>query len=170
MKYALIVLLAALSSCGYHVNNGTASLLPSNLKTVCIPAFGNTTVRYKLTDVMPQAMAREFISHTRYRVVSDPAQADMILRGTIINYTNNPTIFDQVLQRANVADLHVTMDVKLIERTSGKVLYQQSAFEVKESYQISPDANEYFEESDLAVRRASERVAQKVVTSILENF
>jgi hypothetical protein len=169
VKSILVVLLAVLSSCGYHTA-GKSDLLPANLKSVYVPAFGNTTIRYKITDVMPQAFAREFISHTRYKVVSDPGQADMILQGTIINYTNNPTIFDQKLQRANVADLHVTMDVKLTERATGRVLYQQPAFEVKESYQISPDANEYFEESDLAVRRASERVAQKVVTSILENF
>ncbi len=170
MKSLAVILLAALASCGYHVNNGKGDLLPSTIKTVAIPAFSNTTIRYKLTDVMPQAFAREFISHTRYRVVSDPAQADMVLTGTIINYTNNPTIFDQKLQRANAADLHVTMDVKLIERTTGRILYQRSAFEVKDTYQISPDAGQYFEESDLAIRRASERVAQSVVTSIRENF
>jgi hypothetical protein len=170
VKLFNVILLVLLTSCGYHVNNGKGDLLPSTIKTVAIPAFGNTTIRYKLTDVMPQAFAREFISHTRYKVVSDAAQADMILQGTIINYTNNPTIFDQTLQRANVADLHVTMDVKLTERATGRILYQRSAFEVKESYQISPDANEYFEESDLGIRRASERVAQQVVTAIRENF
>ena len=170
MKFLIVPLLALLASCGYHVANGKSDLLPSTIKTVAIPAFSNSTIRYKLTDVMPQSFAREFIAHTRYRVVSDPAQADMILSGTILGYTNNPTIFDQKLQRANVADLHVTMDVKLTERTTGRILFQRSAFEVKESYQISPDANDYFEESDLGIRRAGERVAQTVVTQILENF
>jgi len=169
MKLLFIVLLATLSSCGYKVA-GKADLLPKTIKSVAIPAFANSTVRYKLTDVMPQAFAREFIAHTRYKVVSDPAQADMVLQGTILNYTNNPTIFDQKLQRANVADLRVTMAVSLVERATGKILFQRPSFEVKENYQISPDANEYFEESDLALRRASERVAQQVVTSILENF
>ncbi|MEO5923969.1 MAG: LPS assembly lipoprotein LptE [Bryobacteraceae bacterium] len=169
MKYLAVILLAALASCGYHTA-GKADLLPSTIKTVAIPAFANTTIRYKVTDAMPSAFSREFIAHTRYRVVSDPGQADMILQGTILTYTNNPTIFDQKLQRANVADMHITMDVKLVERATGRILFQRSAFEVKESYQISPDANQYFEESDIAIRRASERVAQQVVTSILENF
>lgn len=164
-----LILLASLSSCGYRVA-GKADLLPPSLKTIAIPAFTNSTIRYKLNDVMPQAFAREFIAHTRYRVVTDPGQADMVLSGTILNYTNNPTIFDPVAQRANVADLHVTMIVTLTERATGKILFQRSAFEVKESYQISANSSEYFEESDLAVKRASERVAQQVVTSILENF
>ena len=169
MKTILIVLLATLSSCGYHVA-GKGSLLPPSLKTVSIPAFNNTTVRYKLTDVMPQAFAREFIANTRYRVVTDPGQADMVLTGAIITYTNNPTIFDPVAQRANVADLHVTLQVTLTERATGRILFQRPAFEVKESFQISPTPAEFFEESEPAIRRASERVAQLVVTAMLENF
>ena len=170
MKFAtLLFALAALSSCGYRVA-GRADLLPPSLKTISIPAFTNSTIRYQLTDVMPQALAREFIQHTRYKVVSDPGRADMVLSGTILNYTVNPTIFDRVAQRANVADLHVTLQVTLTERATGKILFQRPAFEVKQSYQISRDPSEFFEESDPAIRRASERVAQQVVTSILENF
>lgn len=169
MKTALLILCAALSSCGYRVA-GKADLLPPSLKTVAVPAFTNATIRYKLTDVLPQAFAREFISHTRYKVVTDPSRADMVLTGAVITYTNNPTIFDPAVQRNNVADLHVTMQVTLTERATGKILYQQSTFEVKESFQISSDASEFFEESEPAIRRASERVAQRVVTAILENF
>jgi RNase P/RNase MRP subunit p29 len=164
-----VVLLAMFSSCGYHVA-GKGSLLPPSLKTISIPAFANSTIRYKLTDVLPQAFAREFIAHTRYRVVTDPGQADMVLTGAIITYTNNPTIFDVDRQRANMADLHVTMQVTLTERATGRILFQRPAFEIKESFQVSPDAAEFFEESEPAIRRASERVAQSVVTAILENF
>jgi len=69
-----------------------------------------------------------------------------------------------------VADLRVTMRVKLTERATGRVLFDRPSMEVKESYQISRDPAEYFEESDPALRRASDRVAQSIVTAILENF
>ena len=169
MKYLLLILAFGLASCGYHVA-GKADLLPSTLRTVSIPAFENTTIRYKLTDLMPQALAKEFITRTRYRVVTDPDNADMVLRGTILEYANNPTIFDPVRQRANVAALRVTLQVTLTERATGKVLYQRSSFEVTESYQISPQPADYFEESAPALQRASERVSQQLVTAILENF
>jgi outer membrane lipopolysaccharide assembly protein LptE/RlpB len=158
-----------LGACGYHVA-GKGDLLPKTLHTVAIPAFSNSTYRYKLTDQMPEAIAKEFISRTRYTVVSDPSTADMILSGTILSYQFNPTIFDQTTQRANVADLRVTMQVTLTERATGKVLYQQPRFEVKESYQLSPVAVQYYEESEDALRRASTRVAQRIVSAILENF
>jgi RNase P/RNase MRP subunit p29 len=169
VKYLALTFLALLTSCGYKVGNHS-DLLPPQLRTVAIPAFGNTTIRYKLTDVMPQALAKEFIGHTRYRVISDAGQADMVLRGTILNYSVYQTVFDDKAQRANVADLRVTLQVSLVERSTGRVLFQRPSMEIKESYQISPDASAYFEESEPALRRASERVAQQVVTAILENF
>ena len=169
MRVAIVILASVLASCGYKVS-GTTDLLPPNLRTIAIPAFQNATIRYKLTDVMPGALAREFITRTRYRVVPDPDAADMVLRGVIVTYSFNPTIFDPVSQRANVADLHVTMQVTLTERATGKVLFQRPAFDIKENYQISPQPAEYFEESALAAQRAGERVSRQLVTSILENF
>jgi hypothetical protein len=169
MKWVLAITFLALSACGYRVSGRSGSLPPA-LRTVAIPAFANSTIRYKLTDFMPESFAREFIAHTRYRVVSDPARADMVLEGAILNYTVSPTIFDPQAQRANVAELHVTMSVKLTERATGRILFERGAFEAKESYQISPTATEYFEESDPAMRRASDRVARQVVTAILEDF
>ncbi|MEI9811814.1 MAG: LptE family protein [Acidobacteriota bacterium] len=166
---ALAILMLVSASCGYKVA-GHSDLLPPTLHTVAIPAFGNSTVRYKLTDLLPQAFAREFIAHTRYRVVSDPSRADMVLRGTVITYTFNPSVFDPQAGRANVADLHVTLGVSLTERATGRVLYDRPNFEAHESYQISPNSTQYFEESEPALRRAAERVSQQVVTSILENF
>lgn len=169
MRAFLLLLPLALASCGYHTAGGSG-LLPPTLKTISIPAFDNSTIRYKLSELLPQALAREFLTRTRYRVVPDPDRADMVLRGSVISYAFNPTIFDPVRQRANVADLRVTLQVTLTERATGKILYQRPNFEVKESYQISPQPAEYFEESAAALQRASERVSRQIVTAILENF
>jgi outer membrane lipopolysaccharide assembly protein LptE/RlpB len=165
----LVPLACGLASCGYHVA-GKADLLPPSLHTISIPAFQNATIQYKLTDMMPEALAREFITRTRYRVVPNADEADMVLHGVVVRYTFNPTIFDPVRQRANVADLRVTLQITLTERATRKVLYQASSLEVKESYQISAQPADYFEESAFALQRASERVSRQVVTAILENF
>lgn len=169
MKPAFALLAVLLSGCGYHVA-GRGDLLPDSIRTIAVPAFGNSTIRYKLTDRLPQAIARELITRTRYKVVTDPDRADAVLTGTVLNYVNYPTIFDPETQRANVADLNVSVQVKLVERATGRVLYEAASLDVTERYQISPVAAEYFEESDFALRRASEQVARRVVTAVLENF
>jgi RNase P/RNase MRP subunit p29 len=158
-----------LVSCGYKFA-GTDTVLPKTIHTVSIPAFTNLTTRYKLTDQLPEVVAREFITRTRYRVVADANTADAVLRGTVINYSFYPTIYDQTTGRAAFAEIHVTLAVTLTERVSGKVLFNRPNFDVRETYQISPDATQYFEESDPALKRAGQQVARSIVSAVLENF
>jgi hypothetical protein len=167
---ALAVSIAILpASCGYHVA-GKADLLPKSIQTVCIPAFTNVTTRYKLTDRLPEAISREFIARTRYRIVPDSNRADAILKGTVLNYLSFPTVFDPRTGRASAVDVRVYMQVTLTERATGKVLFTRPYFEARERYEVSEFPGAYFDESDAALERVSKQVAQQLVTSILENF
>ena len=158
-----------LNACAYRFA-ATDTVVPKTVHTIAIPAFNNLTVRYKLTDQLPEALSREFLTRTRYKVVPDPNTADAILRGAVINYAFYPTIFDPANGRAAYAELHVTLSVTLTERATGKVLFDRKNFDVRETYQISPDATQYFEESDPALKRAGQQVARSVVSAVLENF
>jgi PBP1b-binding outer membrane lipoprotein LpoB len=159
----------ALSSCGYHVA-GKADLVPKSVHTIAIPAFGNITTRYKITDHLPEAISREFITRTHYQIVNDANQADAVLRGSIVNYTAYPTIVDQQTGRASGLQVNVTLQVTLTERATGKVIYSRPSFEVHDRYELSINANTYFEESDAALNRLARDVARDLVSSILENF
>ena len=167
---ALLALAAILATaCGYHVA-GRADLVPKSIQTIAIPAFSNITTRYKLTDRLAEAISREFISRTRYRIVPDPDQADAVLRGAVLSYSSFPTIFDPATGRASGVQLQVTLRVSLVERASGKVLFNRPNMDVRERYQISTDPSVFFEESDAALDRASQQTARQVVSAILENF
>lgn len=158
-----------LSSCGYHVA-GKADLVPKNVHTIAIPAFTNVTVRYKLTDHLPEAISREFISRTRYQIVNDADQADAVLRGSILNYIAYPTIIDQQTGRASGLQVNVTLDVKLVERATGKVIFARPRFDAHQRYELSIAAGTYFDESNAALDRLARDLARDLVTSILENF
>jgi len=166
--FAVSVVLLA-TSCGYHTA-GHADLVPKTVHTIAIPAFTNQTTRYKLTDQLPEAIAREFISRTRYRIVADQNAADAVLTGSVLTYTSFPTVFDPTTGRASSVEVHVTMRLSLVERATGKTLYARPSFEMRERYQISIDPAAFFEESDAALARASQQTAQQVVSSILEAF
>jgi outer membrane lipopolysaccharide assembly protein LptE/RlpB len=169
MRALAVCLILLLAACGYHTG-GQADLVPKTVHTIAIPAFTNQTTRYKLTDQLPEAIAREFISRTRYRIVSDPDTADAVLTGSVLTYTSAPTVLDPKTQRASAVEVHVTMRLSLVERATGKVLYTRPNFEMRERYQISIDPAAFFEESDAALARASQQTAQQVVSSILDNF
>jgi hypothetical protein len=167
--------LAALSSCGYHVA-GQGDLLPKTIKTICVPAFTNATSRYKLTDQLPEAITREFAARTRYKIISDPNMADVVLKGSINNYVSFTTVVDAGTTanpgtgRASAVDFRVYLNVSLVERATGKVLFTRPNFEVRERYEVSVQPGPYFDESDAALQRASKTVAQQLVGAILDNF
>jgi hypothetical protein len=164
---ALALISGAAWSCGYHVA-GKADLLPKSIGTIAVPAFTNNTTRYRLTDRLPEDISREFISRTRYKISPDANAADAVLKGTILNYTAATTIVDQ--GRASGVEIHVFLQVSLVERATGKVLFNRPNFEVRERYQISSDPSAFFEETDAALNRVSQQAARQVVSAILEDF
>jgi hypothetical protein len=166
----LICACVAFSSCGYHVA-GQANLVPKTVHTIAVPPFANATVRYKLSDLLPEAVSRELISRTHYQVVNDPTQADAVLRGTVINYIAYPTLIDQATGRTSGLQINVRLEVSLVERSTGKVIFSRPTFDAHERYELSVTNNiQYFDESGAAVQRLSRDVARDVVTAILENF
>jgi hypothetical protein len=166
----LVSACVALGSCGYHVA-GQANLVPKTVHTVAVTPFANATVRYKLGDLLPEALSRELISRTRYQIVNDPTQADAVLRGTVLNYVAYPTLIDQATGRTSGLQITVRLEVSLVERATGKVIFTRPNFEAHERYELSVTNNiQYFDESGAALERLSKDVARDVVTSILDNF
>jgi Lipopolysaccharide-assembly len=168
--YAIIcVALLGASGCGYHVA-GKADLMPATIKTIAIPAFANRTIRYKLARQLPADLTREFISRTRYKIVTDPQAADAVLDGTLVNFLSYPIITDQATGRATAVQASAFIKITLTERATGKVLFSRPLFEARERYEISEDPQTYFDESDAGMARLSKDVARDMVTTILENF
>ena len=169
MRLALISAAAmALAGCGYHVS-GHADLLPKNIKTIAVPAFGNVTIRYKLSDRLAADITREFIQRTRYTVVADPAKADAVLSGAVINVVSFPTTFDPVSSRASGVQVIVILQILLTDN-SGTVILNRPAMEVRGRYEISVDPKAYLDESGPAAERMARDVARSVVSAVLENF
>lgn len=156
----------SLTGCGYHVA-GKADLLPKNIHTIAIPAFGNVTTRYKLSERLTASLAREFISRTRYKIVADPGEADAVLSGSVLNFFSFPTVAEG--GRSAVVQAIVIMQVEMRSR-SGTVLFTRPNLEFRERYEISVSSQAFFEESEAAMDRLSRDVARSVVSSVLEAF
>ena len=169
MRFAAIALAAlSLAGCGYRVA-GHADLLPKNIKTIAVPAFGNVTTRYKLADRLARDITREFIERTRYTVVADPANADAILTGAVVNFVSLPTTYDPATSRATGVQVIVVVQLQLTD-AAGKVILNRPGMEIRNRYEISVDPKAYLDESGPAVDRLARDVARSVVSAVLENF
>jgi hypothetical protein len=169
LPFVFCLLPFAFSSCGYRVA-GRADVLPKNIRTIAIPAFGNVTTRYKVANLLAGAITREFISRTRFRIVADPDQADAVLSGAVIGFFSYPTTFDPATARASGVQAIVQMNISLRDRATNAVLLDRPRMEFRQVYEISIDPKAYFDESDVAMDRLSRDVARSVVSAILENF
>jgi hypothetical protein len=170
----LPVSIAALSitlpiSCGYHVG-GKADLMPKSIHTIAIPAFSTLSTRYRLVDILPQEIGREFTERTRFRIVNNPATADAVINGAINTVLISPNIFNPGTGGATMIQATIVLTVSLVERSTGRVLYSRPNWAVRESYQVAVNAHEFFDESGPAFQRLGRDVARDVVSSIVENF
>jgi Lipopolysaccharide-assembly len=155
--------------CGYHVA-GTGSRLPPDVKTIAVPIFVNNSSRYHIEQRISEAVTREFIERTAYRITPNPREADAVLHGTVKGVLSRVVTFDLATGRATTLQIQVIADVALVDSHSHKVLFSNPNYVFREEYQISPSESTLFEEDQPAIERLSRDLARTLVTAILENF
>jgi len=169
---AVFVLCAALlscSGCGYHVA-GRAANLPSGWRTIAVPAFTNDTTRYRVEQQFTEAVIREFISRTKYRIAQDTQSANAVLHGEVLSIETNPILFNATTGEVTAMLVTIHTKVRLTDNQTQKNVYQNNDMVFRDEYQISPDVKSFFEENGPAVERMSRDFASRVVANVLEGF
>lgn len=156
-------------NCGYH-EGGQGDLIPKTAKTFAVLPFRNRTIYYKLNDSIPNAIIREFKARTKYVIVNDAKAADLVLEGEIANAIVAPVVYDPSTGKATVVDVNVFLNLRLVDRRDGKVLYEKANQQYRDSFEISEDPSKYFDESTFAWDRVSRTIATQTVSLLLEAF
>jgi len=166
----LCILTAVLTAggCGYRVV-GRANTLPAGAHTIAIPAFTNRTTAYRIEQTLTEAVVREFIARTNYRVVPEAAGADLSLQGEVTALNSGAVLFDSTTGRATTVLVTVSLKVAL-QNDAGKILYQNNNFVFRQPYEISEDIPSFFQEEGPALDRMSRDFAARLVSDVLENF
>jgi hypothetical protein len=155
--------------CGYHVA-GSAAKLPSDWNSIAVPAFKNDTTRYRIEQQLTQAVIREFITRTKYRVVPEKDSADGILHGEVVSIETTPMLFNATTGQVTTVLVTVHVKVQLVDSKSEKTLYQNEDMVFRSEYQISTDVQSFFEEQNPGLERMSRDFAAHLVADVLENF
>jgi hypothetical protein len=171
----LALLILGAGGCGYHVA-GTTSALPKNIHTIAIPALENKTTSYRIEQRLTAATIHEFVLKTPYRIVSDPANGDAVLRGKVVSLEAVPLLYSSTTaanpttSRATTMLVTVKCEVTLEDRSTGKVLYHTDNFLFRNEYEISTDVASFFEEQDPALERVAQDFATRLVAAVTENY
>ncbi len=166
---ALALILLLTSGCGYHTL-GAASHLPPNVHTLAVPVFATRTDSNGAETAMTQAVVREFITRTRFRVTTNSgADADAVLYGTILKQTVTPLTYNAATQQSSSFLITIVASVTLTAR-DGRVLYENKNYVYREQYQSTTDLPTFIQEDPAAIQRLSREFARQLVADILEGL
>ncbi|MEO8032877.1 MAG: LptE family protein [Acidobacteriota bacterium] len=166
---AVALLTVVLSGCGYALV-GHSNFLDPSIKTIEVPSFVNRTTRVELEQRVTQAVANEFVSRGRLRLVTTPAAADVILHGSIDSFGIYPVGFN-AQGRATQYQISITAKIELVDhRHEDKVLWKNDQYRFTENYQIDIASTDSFDQETRAISEIAVRFAETLVTNLLEGF
>ena len=153
-RLGAVLLLAA---CGirYGFSEGA---FPPHIRTMAVLPFENQTSMPELQNELFESMRRELQKRLGVR---DAAQerADALVRGTIVSYDADvPIAFSADPRQAVSARrrLQITLDVEIVDQTTGKTLWQRKGLRAE---------GEYAEQAELEGRK---QAITKIVNDIVE--
>ncbi len=162
----LVPLLLTLSGCGYRLA-GHGKQIPDHIRTIYIPDFDNKTTRMQAEQFVTFAVRDEFIQRSDLKLVNRREDADAILEGEIKVFNVVPVSYDDHAT-ANLYKLAIVLSVRFIDLKDSKIIFEGANIGFNDTYNI--DDQDFFSQETEKLIEISEKFAESVVTSILENF
>ncbi len=119
-----LALCLTLWGCGYQMAGRGASQLPPHLKTIAIPVFENKSREPTIQRPFTEALRRAFITDGRLRLVNDREEADLVMTGTLTNYSIRAVAFNQ-LDVAIEYWVFIGAQVKVMDRVNNRTYLKQ---------------------------------------------
>jgi|YelNatPaOPRAMG01_1025707.scaffolds.fasta_scaffold05694_12 outer membrane lipopolysaccharide assembly protein LptE/RlpB len=115
----------ALSGCGYNFGRGTG-VVPLKVDKLYVPVFTNLTDEIGIEDLFTSAMRKTIADSSDAQLVSE-SEAEGIIYGTIVSYSSVPVFFSST-GIATVYQLTITINVKLVQTITNKILWEMKGF------------------------------------------
>jgi hypothetical protein len=155
--------------CGYK-QAGKGKSLPPDVKTIAIPIFKNTSLKYRCEQRFTQAVMEEVLRRARgLRVTTATEDADVVLEGDIRSFRAVGAILDDQ-GRTRVWDVKLIVAVVIRYVKTNKIVYENPRMTFSGEYQLSGDPESFFDEENPAIDRIAREFAQSIVSTIMEGL
>lgn len=151
---AAVFLFIFVAGCSYTANR----VLHENIRTINVSMFLNKTLKYRLENLLSDAIIEELIMDGRLKVMGQ-GESDCILSGEIVQFLKQPISTDR---SNNVLEYRLTLLINIILRDNkGNIILERK--NISESYNYS----ERQSEQDAMVRLIK-NLSRKIVIQIIE--
>lgn len=174
----LIIGLVLISGCGYHFNAGGA---PEGLKitSLAIPLMETTSSTLGFESDFTSAIRDAFIRQGNVPLESQD-RAEFVLKGKIREIHTDPLTYDitetpvqgttSYYEITDSRRMRVTLDTRLVERKTGKVIWEEKQMEERARYLVSEDpmTNRYNRKK--ALHEIAGRLVDRIYLRTMERF
>ena len=174
----IILLSLLLVGCGYHFR-ADGEPVGIQLESLAIPMFSSTSSEIGFEADFTKVIRREFIGSTRVPLVSEE-NAQMVLIGKIQDIRADPLSYRSqdftvggattTYQVTGSRRLRIRLDVTLLDRRSGKVIWREAAMEDQASYVVSGDPLETRYSQQKALETIAGSMAKRIYARVMERF
>jgi hypothetical protein len=175
---SLLLLTFMLPGCGYHFQ-ADGEPVGIQLESLAIPMFSSTSSEIGFEANFTKVIRQEFISQGRVPLVpEEKAQAVLVgkiqdIRADPVNYRSQQVMVGgntYTYQTTSSRKLRVRVDVQLVDRRSGKVIWHEAAMEDQASYTVTGDPLELRYTEQQALETIAERLAKRIYLRTMERF
>jgi hypothetical protein len=167
-----------MAGCGYHFR-ATGEPIGIQLESLAIPLVSSPASTSGFEAVFTRIIREEFISHGKVPLLaSDKAQA--VLKGSITDVRTDPVSFESreetVMGTATTYSvtasrlLKVILDMQLVDRESGKVVWREPAMEERATFAVGTDPRATQFNQQQALEKIALRFAKRIYLKTMERF
>ena len=164
MSFLLPVLCCiTLLGCGVYSFSGSG--LPSHIRTVAVPLFGNQTTEYGIKEKLTDEIIDRLVKDGRLKVVGKE-DADSIISGLVVEYKNLAYTYDK---SENVQEyiVHIYVGVSYQDVKNKKVIWEEERMEGWGTYDVQADSPE---DEELGRERAIAKLAQDIINKTVAGW
>lgn len=177
--FLLIALMTfLLNGCGYQIREA-GTPVGIQIQSLAIPMISSSSSTLGFESEFTRQLRNEFIGHSRVPLVSESG-AYAVLKGNVYRISTEALSYDvtkNIVQgtETNYATtssrrIRITLDMKLVERETGKVIWHDSRMEEKASYAVGADPLQNMHEKKEAIREISRKLSRKIYAKTMERF
>ncbi len=164
--------------CGYHFR-ATQQPVGIKIDSLAIPMIASTSSDLGLEADFTQIVREEFISHARIPIVPED-KAHTVLTGRIYEIRTYPIAYrtqqqtvqgiESTFEVTSSRRLKIKMDIKLTDRRTGKVIWQERAMEDLATFAVSVDPLVTQFNQRVALDAIARRIAERIYSLTVERF
>jgi hypothetical protein len=136
---------------------------------IFIEVLENRTSKGGVERIVTNQLIFEFSRQRERSLVSNLAEADAVLRGSI-NSIRTQTISRVDTELANEREVVMMVDLRLIKKDGGAVLWAANGISDREAFDVNSSKIETDRNEDLAIGRLSERISERIFNRLTDDF